>query len=61
VIEATAAKVDIEFLPSSEDRIVPFRWFSIKHARKVLGWNPKTDMKSGISKVVDWYRENGKK
>ncbi len=39
------------------DRIVRRR-ASIEKARKVLGYNPKTEIKEGIQKTIDWISEH---
>lgn len=30
-------------------------------ARKLIGWNPKVDLKKGLMKTIEWYQENGNK
>ena len=35
------------------------RAFSIEKAKRVLGYRPKTDLKEGIMRTAQWYRENG--
>lgn len=41
----------------SWDRIVRRR-ASIGKARKILRYNPKTDIKTGVQKTIDWFLEN---
>mgnify|MGYP000954275444 FL=1 len=31
---------------------------NIDKAKKTINWNPKTNLKSGIKKFVDWYKIN---
>jgi nucleoside-diphosphate-sugar epimerase len=31
---------------------------SIEKAGRILGYEPKTDMKIGLRRVYDWFREN---
>lgn len=33
-------------------------WADIREAQKVLGWEPKISLETGIKKTVDWYLEN---
>jgi len=33
---------------------------SIEKARRILGYEPKTDMKAGLRKVYEWFKENWK-
>jgi len=35
------------------------RAFDISKAKKELGFRPKTDLKEGIKKTAEWYREEG--
>lgn len=37
-----------------------YTWADNSKARDLLGWNPKTDLKEGIGKTVQWYQENRK-
>lgn len=30
----------------------------IEKARKILGYEPKTDMKTGLNKPYEWFRKN---
>ena len=30
----------------------------ISKAKKLIGYNPKTDFKTGVKQFVDWYRNN---
>jgi nucleoside-diphosphate-sugar epimerase len=34
------------------------RWASIDKARRVLGYDPQTDLATGLLRTVDWFREN---
>jgi len=34
---------------------------SIEKARKILGYNPKTKIKEGIKKTIDWFSRNNEK
>jgi nucleoside-diphosphate-sugar epimerase len=35
------------------------RAFRIDKARRVLGWEPRVDLETGISRTLQWYREAG--
>jgi len=39
------------------DKVVKRR-ASIEKAKKILGYMPKTDMKAGLNKTFEWFREN---
>ncbi len=39
------------------DRIIRRR-ASINKARKILGYNPQTDIETGVQKTIDWFLEN---
>ena len=30
----------------------------IEKARRILGYEPKTDMRTGLRKVYEWFKEN---
>ena len=36
---------------------VPLTYASIEKAKEMLGYNPETDVKEGLRKMVDWYKE----
>jgi len=38
--------------------MIPERYVNIDKAERLLGWIPKTDLKTGIRKTIEWYREN---
>lgn len=42
------------------DKIIRRR-ASIEKARKILGYDPKIDMKTGIHRTIDWFLENKEK
>lgn len=53
--ELTGSKSPIEFkdLPKDDpQRRLP----DITKAKKLLGWTPKIDLKTGLTKTIDWYR-----
>jgi UDP-glucuronate 4-epimerase len=33
-------------------------WADIGKARRLLGWEPQTDLRTGVGNVVAWYRQN---
>ena len=35
------------------------RAFSIEKAKKILGYQPRVDLKEGLARTAAWYRENG--
>ncbi|RJS82764.1 NAD-dependent epimerase/dehydratase family protein [Candidatus Bathyarchaeota archaeon] len=51
----------ITFKPRRDWDKVVRRRASIEKARKVLGYEPKTDMKAGLKKTYEWILENKKK
>ncbi len=53
--ELTASKSEIIFEPLPEDDPKQ-RLPDITRARKLLGWAPKVDLRSGLAKTIDWYR-----
>ena len=47
-------KAIINFLPMQEGD-VGLTYADITKARNLLGYNPKTSIKEGVDKFVDWY------
>jgi nucleoside-diphosphate-sugar epimerase len=37
---------------------VPATWADISKARTLLGWQPQTDFREGVRRLVDWYGAN---
>jgi UDP-glucuronate 4-epimerase len=37
---------------------VPATWADIGKARRLLGWQPETDLSQGLERLVAWYGEN---
>lgn len=37
---------------------VPQTYADITKAQKLLGWRPKTDLKTGLTKFISWYLQN---
>jgi nucleoside-diphosphate-sugar epimerase len=56
--EITGNKAGVVFKPRRDWDKAIRRRASIEKARKILGYEPKTDMKTGLRKVYDWFREN---
>lgn len=55
--EINGKKPDVKFAP---DRYADLRYFicDISKAQKELGWAPKVLPKEGVSRLIDWIREN---
>lgn len=58
VIDITNPKLEIEFLPSSQTALVPFRWFSTEKAERLLGFTAGTDLRAGLKRLIEW--KNGR-
>ena len=56
--EMTGNKAGIVFRQRRDWDKVIRRRASIEKARKILGYEPKTDMKTGLRKVYEWMKEN---
>jgi len=57
LIAITDPGLEIEYLPAPDRVFVPYRWFSGEKAREVLGFTPKTDLKTGLGKLIEWKRQ----
>jgi len=51
----------VEFVEKRNWDKITRRRASIEKARKIIGYNPKTEMKAGIKKTFDWIVENREK
>jgi nucleoside-diphosphate-sugar epimerase len=40
------------------DFFVKTRAFDISKARKILGYSPKIDLRTGLTRTIEWYRHN---
>jgi nucleoside-diphosphate-sugar epimerase len=56
--EMTGNKAGIVFRQRRDWDKAIRRRASIEKARRILGYEPKTDMKTGLRKVYEWIREN---
>lgn len=59
--ELTGNKNGLKFVERRKwDKIIRRR-ASIEKARKILGYDPKIDMKTGIHRTINWFLENNEK
>ena len=58
VNEITGNKAGVVFKPRRDWDKAIRRRASIEKAKKILGYEPKTDMKTGLRKVYGWIKEN---
>jgi UDP-glucose 4-epimerase len=59
--ELTGNKNGLKFVERRKwDKIIRRR-ASIEKARKILGYDPEIDMKTGIRRTIDWFLENKEK
>ena len=56
--EITGNKAGIVFKPRRDWDKAIRRRASIEKARKILGYQPKTEMKDGLRRVYKWFKEN---
>lgn len=55
--ERCGKKAVIEYRPK-HPADVDATWACVERARKLLGWEPRTSLASGIGAMVDWYLAN---
>lgn len=55
--ELTGREAQLEF-SAAHRADVQATWANIDRARSVLGWEPKTGLREGLRRVVEWYEEN---
>ncbi|MFH1751046.1 MAG: NAD-dependent epimerase/dehydratase family protein [Candidatus Micrarchaeota archaeon] len=39
------------------EKEIPEQYLSIEKAKRVLGWEPKTDLETGLKRTISWYRD----
>ena len=55
--DSEIAKVEIKYGPL-RDGDIPHSHASVEKAKKLLGYNPKFQIKQGLKEAVDWYWKN---
>ena len=58
--ERVGRKAVLEHLPLQPGD-VPETWADLKKAKSLLGYDPRTDIRSGIQKFVEWYNSKERK
>jgi nucleoside-diphosphate-sugar epimerase len=49
-------EIEVEYV--ERDALRPFRGtLSVEKARRLMGYDPKTELEEGLAKYVEWYRE----
>jgi len=61
VNKLTGNNSGVEFVERRDWDKITRRRASIEKARKIIGYNPKTEMKTGIKKTFHWIVENKEK
>ena len=59
LLDLTNPRLKIKFLPRSNKVSVPFRWFSVDKAKRLLKFRPDTDLKTGLKKLIAWKKALG--
>ena len=57
VEELVGKKATLEHKPRHPADVLA-TWADIGKAERLLGWRPQTSFEIGVSRLVDWYREN---
>jgi UDP-glucuronate decarboxylase len=55
IIELTGSQSKIEYLPPAEDEPKQ-RQADITLARTVLGWQPRTPLREGLARTIEYFR-----
>ena len=53
--EVTGKKANIHYGPEQAGD-VPYTWSNIEKSQQLLGYNPRTSIKEGITNFVNWYK-----
>ncbi|MDD2709498.1 MAG: GDP-mannose 4,6-dehydratase [Verrucomicrobiae bacterium] len=57
--QTMGVKAQIERLPDQPGD-VPHTFADISKAQRILGYNPKTKVRAGVPKLIQWLKENGR-
>lgn len=57
VLELTGSTSELRDVPLLHDDDPKRRRPEIAKARELLGWEPKTDLRTGLGKTIKWFRE----
>jgi UDP-glucuronate 4-epimerase len=55
--ESTGKKAVLNYRPR-HPADVQATWADISKARRLLGWEPQTDLRTGVETLMAWYRQN---
>lgn len=59
IIELTGGKVKPRWQSIPNPRIEPKRWEAdVAKARKILDWHPRHELRDGLKKTIEWFKEN---
>jgi nucleoside-diphosphate-sugar epimerase len=58
VEELVGKKANLEYKPRHPADVLA-TWADISKADQLLGWRPQASFEAGVSRLVDWYQENG--
>ncbi len=61
VNELTGNKAGVKFVPRRKWDTHKRRLASVEKARKLIGYEPKTDFKEGLIKTIEWFEKNWEK
>lgn len=57
LIDLTNPGLNIEFLPIQEKTFNASRWISVEKARRLLGFEATTDLKTGLKRLIEWRQQ----
>jgi UDP-glucuronate 4-epimerase len=57
IAELLGKKPRIEYRPA-HPADVPTTWADVSEAARLLGWRPRVSIEEGLSRCVQWYRDN---
>ncbi|HEX7069863.1 MAG TPA: NAD-dependent epimerase/dehydratase family protein [Rhodothermales bacterium] len=57
VEEAVGRTADLRFQPRHAADVVA-TWADVEKARRIFGWRPQVDLRTGIGNLVAWYQEH---
>jgi dTDP-glucose 4,6-dehydratase len=58
IVKLADSRSELVFTPLPEDD-PKVRQPDITRARRLLGWEPRVDVESGLRQTIEWYRKAG--
>lgn len=58
IVKYSGSDLSIEYIDPQRSLEISEQYVSFAKAKKILDWNPKTDLDTGLKKTINWYKNN---